>query len=261
MSIMNTKYFDVIIVGAGAAGLSVALDLAKEDNTKIALISKGPIHEGSTFYAQGGIAAVLDETHDSIDSHIQDTINAGAGLCHDNSVQFTIENGKEAIQWAIDQGVEFSFEDNGKNYHLTREGGHSYRRVFHAADATGKAISQSLLQQIKQQPNIKIFEHHLAVDLILSKNQCIGLYLLDTNNNHVTEISAKFTVLATGGASKVYLYTSNPDSSTGDGIAMAWRAGCRVANMEFNQFHPTCLYHPKAKSFLVTEALRGEGAN
>jgi len=260
MSIMNTKYFDVIIVGAGAAGLSVALDLAKEDNTKIALISKGPIHEGSTFYAQGGIAAVLDETHDSIDSHIQDTINAGAGLCHDNSVQFTIENGKEAIQWAIDQGVEFSFEDNGKNYHLTREGGHSYRRVFHAADATGKAISQSLLQQIKQQPNIKIFEHHLAVDLILSKNQCIGLYLLDTNNNHVTEISAKFTVLATGGASKVYLYTSNPDSSTGDGIAMAWRAGCRVANMEFNQFHPTCLYHPKAKSFLVTEALRGEGA-
>ncbi|MCU7833966.1 MAG: L-aspartate oxidase [gamma proteobacterium symbiont of Taylorina sp.] len=269
---MNTECFDIIIVGAGAAGLSVALDLAKEKSTRIALISKGPIHEGSTFYAQGGIAAVLDEANDSIESHIQDTINAGAGLCHHDSVRFAIENGKDAIEWAIDQGVEFSLEENGKDYHLTREGGHSFRRVIHAADATGKAISQSLLQKIKQHTNIKIFEHHLAVDLILSQQslptntfssaakQCIGLYLLDKNNNQVTEISAKFTILATGGASKVYLYTSNPDSSTGDGIAMAWRAGCRVANMEFNQFHPTCLYHPKAKSFLVTEALRGEGA-
>ena len=264
---MNTECFDIIVVGAGAAGLSVALDLSHNKNTKIALISKGPIHEGSTFYAQGGIAAVLDDVNDSIDSHIQDTINAGAGLCHPESVQFTVENGRSAIQWAIDHGVEFSTEETTDAYHLTREGGHSHRRVIHAADATGKALSQSLLERVKQKTNINLFEHHLAVDLILSrknntiiKKQCIGLYLLDTKTNHVLEISAKFTVLATGGASKVYLYTSNPDSSTGDGIAMAWRAGCRVANMEFNQFHPTCLYHPKAKSFLVTEALRGEGA-
>ncbi len=264
---MNTECYDVVIVGAGAAGLSVALDLAKQKSTNIALISKGPIHEGSTFYAQGGVAAVLDEVNDSIESHFQDTINAGAGLCHRDSVQYTIENGKSAIEWAINHGVEFSTDDETDEYHLTREGGHTHRRVIHAADATGKAISQTLLQQVKQHSNIKLFEHHLAVDLILTPDakqsqvkQCIGLYLLDTKINHVIEISAKFTVLATGGASKVYLYTSNPDSSTGDGIAMAWRAGCRIANMEFNQFHPTCLYHPKAKSFLVTEALRGEGA-
>ena len=234
----------------------------------IALISKGPLNEGSTLYAQGGIAAVLDEDKDSIASHIQDTLNAGAGLCHEESVKFTIEHGKEAIQWAINKGVKFSREENVDDYHLTREGGHSHRRVIHAADATGKALSEGLLAQVKKTPNIKLFEHHMAVDLILSPHsslqkkakQCVGIYLLNTQTNQVTEVPTKFTILATGGASKVYLYTSNPDSSTGDGIAMAWRAGCRVANMEFNQFHPTCLYHPKAKSFLITEALRGEGA-
>ncbi len=278
---MNTKCFDVIIVGTGAAGLTVALELANKelseampdsaqltDQPAIALISKGPIHEGSTLYAQGGIAAVLDEDNDSIDFHIEDTLNAGAGLCHKESVKFTIEHSKEAIQWVIDKGVKFSREDNSNDYHLTREGGHSHRRVIHAADATGKALSDGLLTQVKQCPNIRLFEHHMAVDLILSADnsksktskQCIGIYLLNTHNNQVTEVPAKFTILATGGASKVYLYTSNPDSSTGDGIAMAWRAGCRVANMEFNQFHPTCLYHPKAKSFLISEALRGEGA-
>lgn len=268
---MNAECFDVVILGTGAAGLTVALELAEktqlspnlDKELNIALISKGPMTESSTRYAQGGIAAVLDEVHDSVDSHIQDTLNAGAGLCHEDSVRFTIENSKDAIQWAIDQGVVFSKEDNNVHYHLTREGGHSQRRVIHAADATGKAVSYGLIEQLKKHANIKVFEHHLAVDLILSPNnpkKCIGIYLLDTKNNQVIEVPAKFTVLATGGASKVYLYTSNPDSSTGDGIAMAWRAGCRVANMEFNQFHPTCLYHPKAKSFLITEALRGEGA-
>jgi len=273
--IMNTQCFDIIIVGTGAAGLTLALELAEQTDRssdplatdltppQIALISKGPILEGSTLYAQGGIAAVLDEDNDSIEEHIQDTMNAGVGLCHKESVQFTIEHGKEAIQWLIDKGVSFSRENDSEAYHLTREGGHTQRRVIHAADATGKALSQGLLSQVKKQANISLFEHHLAVDLILSPDnskQCVGIYLLDTQSNQVMEIPAKFTVLATGGASKVYLYTSNPDSSTGDGIAMAWRAGCRVANMEFNQFHPTCLYHPKAKSFLISEALRGEGA-
>ncbi len=266
---MNTECFDVIIVGTGAAGLTVALELAEscaERNTKIALISKGPILNGSTLYAQGGIAAVLDDDNDSIEFHVKDTINAGAGLCHQDSVNFTIENSKAAIQWVIDKGVKFSKEEN--DYHLTREGGHSKRRVIHAADATGKALSEGLVAQVKKHPDITLFEQHMVVDLIISPSssgskapgQCIGIYLLNTQNNKVTEVPSKFTILATGGASKVYLYTSNPDSSTGDGIAMAWRAGCRIANMEFNQFHPTCLYHPKAKSFLVTEALRGEGA-
>lgn len=268
---MNTECFDIIIVGSGAAGLTTALELAEliqtdsvqNDQPRIALISKGPILEGSTLYAQGGIAAVLDEDNDAIDYHIADTINAGAGLCHPESVKFAIEHGKEAIDWLINKGVAFSREVDSDEYHLTREGGHTQRRVIHAADATGKALSEGLLSQVKNEPAIKLFEHHLAVDLILSPHnnrQCVGIYLLDTQTNHVIEVPAKFTVLATGGASKVYLYTSNPDSSTGDGIAMAWRAGCRVANMEFNQFHPTCLYHPKAKSFLISEALRGEGA-
>ncbi|MCU7939803.1 MAG: L-aspartate oxidase [gamma proteobacterium symbiont of Bathyaustriella thionipta] len=268
---MNTECFDIIIVGTGASGLTLALELSEQiqaktdsdDVPQIALISKGPILEGSTLYAQGGIAAVLDENNDTIASHINDTLNAGAGLCHLDSVEFTIERGKEAIQWVIDKGVDFSREDKSDEYHLTREGGHSQRRVIHAADATGKALSEGLLSQVKKKPNIKLFEHHLAVDLILSPHntrQCVGIYLLDTHSNQVIEVPAKITVLATGGASKVYLYTSNPDSSTGDGIAMAWRAGCRIANMEFNQFHPTCLYHPKAKSFLISEALRGEGA-
>ncbi len=268
---MNTDCFDIIIVGAGAAGLTVALELAekiKADTTaltqpNIALISKGTITEGSTLYAQGGIAAVLDEDNDSIMSHASDTINAGAGLCHKKTVEYTISHGKESIEWVINQGVKFSREDDDSDqYHLTREGGHSYRRVIHSADATGKALSDGLLNKIRKNPCITLFEHHMAVDLIISpeKNQCVGIYLLNSENNQVSEVSAKFTILATGGASKVYLYTSNPDSSTGDGIAMAWRAGCRVANMEFNQFHPTCLFHPKAKSFLISEALRGEGA-
>jgi L-aspartate oxidase len=258
---MNNPSFDVIIVGTGAAGLTVALELA--DNVKIALVSKGSIYEGSTWYAQGGIAAVLDKVNDSVVSHIEDTMNAGAGLCHADTVKFVIEHGKAAIDWVISQGVKFSRIEGSDHYHLTREGGHTQRRVIHAADATGRAVSEALVKKIRQHPNISLFEDHLTVDLVVSsnnKNKCAGIYLLNKKNNRVTGLSAKFTVLATGGASKVYLYTSNPDSSTGDGIAMAWRAGCRVANMEFNQFHPTCLFHPQAKSFLITEALRGEGA-
>lgn len=254
---------DVLVIGGGAAGLSLALRLA--DTHRICLISKGILTEGSTLYAQGGIAAVLADD-DSIDSHISDTIDAGAGLCHPEAVRFTVEHARECIQWLIDQGISFTENDDGQGYHLTREGGHSYRRVIHATDATGRAVETTLEQKVRAHPNIHIHEQHIAVDLITSQklgvsgeNLCLGAYVLDRNADHVRVYRSRHTVLATGGASKVYLYTSNPDTSTGDGIAMAWRAGCRVANLEFNQFHPTCLYHPHAKSFLITEAVRGEG--
>ncbi|VAX09326.1 L-aspartate oxidase [hydrothermal vent metagenome] len=258
---------DVLIIGGGAAGLTLALRLA--DNFSIRLISKGILREGSTLYAQGGIAAV-NAPNDSLNSHIEDTINAGSGLCDSAVVQATVEHAAENIQWLIDNGISFTRNVSGSQqdgeYHLTREGGHSHRRVFHATDATGKAIETTLEQRVIAHPNIKIEEQHIAVDLISTrklgqsgKNRCLGAYILDRGSNRVDVYRARFVILATGGASKVYLYTSNPDTATGDGIAMAWRAGCRVANMEFNQFHPTCLYHPKAKSFLITEALRGEG--
>ncbi len=258
---------DVLIIGGGAAGLTLALRLA--DNFFIRLISKGILREGSTLYAQGGIAAV-NAPNDSLNSHIEDTINAGSGLCDSAVVQATVEHAAENIQWLIDNGISFTRNVSGSQqdgeYHLTREGGHSHRRVFHATDATGKAIETTLEQRVIAHPNIKIEEQHIAVDLITTrklgqsgKNRCLGAYILDRGSNRVDVYRARFVILATGGASKVYLYTSNPDTATGDGIAMAWRAGCRVANMEFNQFHPTCLYHPKAKSFLITEALRGEG--
>ena len=258
---------DVLIVGGGAAGLSAALRLA--DTHHIQLITKGNLTESCTLYAQGGIATVLDRD-DSIESHMQDTINAGAGLCNPSTVKFTVEHGKENILWLIDQGIKFTRTEAGTNtdsYHLTREGGHSHRRIIHATDATGRAVETSLAKMARQHKNIEIFEHHIAVDLITQSktgeaqnNRCLGAYALDRASNRVKVFHAKFVILANGGASKVYLYTTNPDTATGDGIAMAWRAGCRVANMEFNQFHPTCLYHPEAKSFLITEALRGEGA-
>ncbi len=261
---MNTQHdFDVLVIGSGAAGLSLALQLA--DHAKVAVISKGPLQEGSTFYAQGGIAAVLDKT-DSIESHIRDTIEAGAGLCHEDAVRFTVEHSAEAIRELISMGVPFTRNESGDGYHLTREGGHSQRRVIHAEDATGRALEMTLDQQVRRHPGIHLFEQHIAIDLITRRKigltgpeRCLGAYVLDRERNRVEVFAARFTALATGGASKVYLYTSNPDTSTGDGIAMAWRAGCRVANMEFNQFHPTCLYHPRAKSFLITEAVRGEG--
>ena len=255
---------DVLVIGSGAAGLSLALRLAED--LHVAVLSKGPLTEGSTMYAQGGVSAVMGE-NDSYESHIADTLDAGAGLCDPNVVRFAVESGTAAIEWLIDEGVPFSTErtERGTTLHLTREGGHSHRRVVHAADSTGQAIETTLVDQARQHHNLDLYENHIAVDLITTRklggrnNRCVGAYVLNRNEARVEVFRARFVVLATGGASKVYLYTSNPDTATGDGIAMAWRAGCRIANMEFMQFHPTCLYHPKAKSFLITEAVRGEG--
>ncbi|MCJ8311879.1 MAG: L-aspartate oxidase [Saccharospirillaceae bacterium] len=254
--------FDVLIIGSGAAGLTLALNLPT--TKKIAIVCKGELLDGSSSKAQGGIAGVLDE-QDSFEKHIEDTLNAGAGLCDKRAVKFAVRNGTDALKWLIEQSVPFSLE--GKQLHLTKEGGHSHRRIIHAADATGYAISSTLIGKVKQKTNITLLEYHSAVDLITTRkldlpgNRCIGAYLYDIKKESVDTCRAHHVVLATGGASKVYLYTSNPDGASGDGIAMAWRAGCRVANMEFNQFHPTCLYHSKAKAFLITEAIRGEGGH
>ena len=203
---------------------------------------------------------MLDQ-HDSVESHVQDTLVAGAGLCNRDAVHYVVENSKESIEWLINQGVEFTKDTGDNEYHLTKEGGHSHRRIIHAADATGKAVTSTLSELVENHPNITLYEGHIAVDLVVNKQssprRCSGAYIMNLETKEVELFSSKATVLATGGASKVYLYTSNPDGNSGDGIAMAWRAGCRVANMEFNQFHPTCLYHPSAKSFLITEAVRG----
>ncbi len=255
---------DVLIIGSGAAGLTLALKLAP--TTRIGLISKGALEDSSTFYAQGGIAAVLS-SQDSVAKHVSDTLQAGAGLCNTQAVEFTVGRSRALIEWLINQGVQFTREPGEplEPFHLNREGGHSERRIIHAADATGKAVSQTLIEQLKHHDNIEVLEHRTAVDLITTpgdtrgSRRCTGAYVLDQTTGTVTGIAARFVVLATGGASKVYLYTSNPDTASGDGIAMAWRAGCRIANMEFNQFHPTCLYHPEGSSFLISEAVRGEG--
>ncbi|MEW3325350.1 L-aspartate oxidase [Escherichia coli] len=232
-------------------------------------IIQGPVTEGSTFYAQGGIAAVFDET-DSIDSHVEDTLIAGAGICDRHAVEFVASNARSCVQWLIDQGVLFDthVQPNGEeSYHLTREGGHSHRRILHAADATGREVQSTLVSKAQNHPNIRVLERSNAVDLIVSDKiglpgtrRVVGAWVWNRNKETVETCHAKAVVLATGGASKVYQYTTNPDISSGDGIAMAWRAGCRVANLEFNQFHPTALYHPQARNFLLTEALRGEGA-
>ncbi|MBS1203421.1 MAG: L-aspartate oxidase [Proteobacteria bacterium] len=258
---------DVLVVGSGAAGLSVALRLAAQH--KVIVLSKGPISEGSTFYAQGGIAAVFDET-DSVESHVEDTLIAGAGIVERHAAEFVASNARSCVQWLIDQGVLFDTEvaANGESsYHLTREGGHSHRRILHAADATGKAVENTLVSKAINHPNIRVLERCNAVDLIISDKiglpgtrRVVGAWVWNRNKEQVETCRAKAVVLATGGASKVYQYTTNPDISSGDGIAMAWRAGCRVANLEFNQFHPTALFHPQARSFLLSEALRGEGA-
>jgi len=263
----NIYQYDALIIGGGAAGLSLALRLA--DNCSVAIITKGSSKDGSTYFAQGGMSSVLSE-EDSFESHIKDTLNVGGSLSNEETVKYVIERGPENIRWMQELGVPFSseiFKSGDRKLHLTREGGHTHRRVVHAADATGKAMSDTLENHAHHHSNITFYEHHNAVDLITSdkqnnggsSNTCIGAYILNKKTNRVETFQARFVVLATGGASKVYLYTSNPDGSTGDGIAMAWRAGCRVSNMEFNQFHPTCLYHPNAKSFLISEAIRGEG--
>ncbi len=251
---------DILIIGGGAAGLSAALRLAP--HARVTLLCKGGQDTGSSHWAQGGVAAVTDPT-DSVEAHVEDTCNAGAGLCDRGIVQFTVARASDAIHRLTQQGVRFDTVD--KVYHLTREGGHRFRRVLHVADATGQAIVSTLTERVLDAPGIELFDDRVAIDLINPSrfgrhpSRCAGAYVLNRSTGHVEVFEARFVVLATGGASKVYLYTSNPDSSTGDGIAMAWRAGCRIANMEFNQFHPTCLYHPHAKSFLISEAIRGEG--
>ncbi len=257
------KQFDVLILGTGLAGQSLALRLA--DTLKVALVTKREIADGASGWAQGGIAAVVDPA-DSINAHYEDTLVAGAQLNDPAATRFVVEHGREAIDWLRAQGVPFTPDDDTAwGMHLTREGGHSHRRIVHVADATGAAVQETLIDRVRRHPNISILEHCIAVDLIVghkigkSTAGCLGAYLMDLKSGHIEACAAGHTVLATGGAGKVYLYTTNPDTATGDGIAMAWRAGCRVSNMEFIQFHPTCLYHPQAKSFLISEAVRGEG--
>ncbi len=259
-----SQQFDVLIIGSGLAGLTLALQVA--DQKTVCIVSKRTMQDSASSWAQGGIATVLN-SDDSIDQHVDDTLIAGAGLCDADITRMVTEHGREAVEWLIDLGVEFTREENSESgYHLTREGGHSYRRIIHVADATGHAVQKTLAQKVREHSNITLLDNHIAVDLITSKklkrqsiNSCLGAYVLDNDSGKVITISAQKTALATGGAGKVYLYTTNPDVSTGDGIAMAWRAGCRVSNLEFIQFHPTCLFHPHAKSFLITEAVRGEG--
>ena len=255
--------FDVLIIGSGLAGLTAALLLAP--GRKVAVLTKRELSDGSSGWAQGGMAAVLAEG-DSIDQHVSDTLIAGGGLCDLDATRAVVEGAPHAIAWLRELGVAFTEDhDHPGELHLTREGGHSQRRIVHAADATGAAVQQTLIQRVKATPNITVFEHYMLVDAITDRhlkrkgNRCYGAYALDIKTGEVATFAAPQTIMATGGAGKVYLYSTNPDTATGDGIAAAWRAGCRVGNMEFIQFHPTCLYHPDAKSFLITEAVRGEG--
>ncbi|RLA07528.1 MAG: L-aspartate oxidase [Gammaproteobacteria bacterium] len=253
---------EVLIIGSGAAGLSAALGIA--GHKKVIVISKSNSTIGSTYFAQGGIAAVMDKKNDNFVSHIEDTLKVGAGLCKKEVVAKTVVQAPSIIKWLEEQGINFTKLNHSRELHLTREGGHTNRRIVHARDATGAEVQNNLLIKARNHPNITILPYHNVVDLIMldgfDKKQCVGAYVLDIKTNHIRTIKSSFTIFATGGAGKVYLYTSNPDTSSGDGIAIGYRSGCRVANMEFIQFHPTCLYHPKAKSFLISEALRGEGA-
>ena len=256
-----TKY-DVLIVGSGAAGMSLALQLPSA--LRVAVLSKSQLGAGSTFWAQGGMAAVLHD-RDSVQAHVDDTLKAGAGLCHRPAVEFTVERSRQIVDWLVSQGMHFDLredqqDDEFREFHLTMEGGHSHRRVIHAADQTGRALSEVLASRVAESDNIELLTDRCLVDVVKSGPGICGAYLLNYDGTAVETVKASAVVLATGGASKAYRYTTNPDGASGDGIAVAWRAGCRIANMEFNQFHPTCLFHPESRSFLVTEALRGEGA-
>jgi L-aspartate oxidase len=253
---------DVVVIGSGAAGLALALRLPQ--TYRVAVLSKADVTQSSTYWAQGGIAAVL-HARDSVEAHVEDTLRAGAGLCHRDAVELAVSHSREIIDWLASLGVDFDLRQDidasqSPEYHLAQEGGHSHRRIVHAADRTGGAIGEVLEARAREASNIELLPGRIAVDLIVHDGVCRGIYVLDLERDCVDLFEAGAVVLASGGASKAYLYTSNPDGASGDGIAMAWRAGCRVANLEFNQFHPTCLYHPEAKSFLITEALRGEGA-
>jgi len=262
---MGSRQTPVVIVGAGLAGLTVALHLAEQ--RRVVVLAKRNRDEAATAWAQGGIVGVLGED-DSIESHVRDTQDAGAGLVDEHAARFIAEHSAQGIEWLVAQGVPFSPDPEGPlGLHLTREGGHAVRRIAHAADATGRAIHEALLAKVQVHPNIVLRERWMAIDLITSRHlkrdeppRCYGIYALDIDHGRVETLAASAVVLATGGVGKVYRYTSNPDTATGDGIAMAWRAGCRIGNMEFIQFHPTCLYHPQERSFLISEALRGEGA-
>lgn len=258
----NMTQYDVLVVGSGAAGMSLALQLPA--TLQVAVLSKNKLGSGSTFWAQGGMAAVLHD-RDSVQAHVDDTLSAGAGLCHEPAVRFTVSRSRQTVDWLVSQGMNFDLredqsDDEFREFHLTMEGGHSYRRVIHAADQTGRALSEVLVNRVAEASNITLITDRCLVDVIKAGSRVCGAYLLQVHSNEVETVKADAVVLATGGASKAYRYTTNPDGASGDGIAVAWRAGCRVANLEFNQFHPTCLYHPDSKSFLMTEALRGEGA-
>jgi L-aspartate oxidase len=259
-----TDTYDLLVLGSGAAGLAVVLHaLELNPKLRIAVVAKSGAVSGSTAQAQGGIAAVFDSS-DSIESHVADTLDAGAGLCDPVTVRYVAEHAREAIDWLAREGVSFDRDPATGEYQLGREGGHSHRRIVHSADATGRAVETALIARLAESRGV-LFENYVAIDLIRDprsgrrKPRCVGAYLLDCASGRVVALAARTVVLATGGASRVYLYSTNPAGSTGDGIAMSWRAGCRVANMEFSQFHPTCLYHPKARSFLISEAVRGEG--
>ncbi len=258
------RHFEVLIIGTGLAGLTLALHLA--DRRQVGLVTKKRLLDGASGWAQGGIAAVLADD-DSAASHVRDTLSAGAGLCDEEITPYVVERGRSAIEWLISQGVPFTRDTtNSNDYHLTTEGGHSHRRVIHVDDATGQAVQSTLEAKVRAHPNITLLERHNAVDLItgaklgLADNRCYGCHVLDAVRGRVEVIAAPHVVLATGGAGKVYLYTTNPDTATGDGVAMGWRAGCRVADMEFVQFHPTLFYYAHSRQpFLISEAVRGEG--